>query len=139
VVAYDDLGASSESPVITVTRGGPCTSASTCATGQKCEDGKCFWDPPVGELGDSCAYPQFCKSNVCTGTATQEVCTQNCIPNTADSCPSGLSCVAQTADQGVCFFDDSGGCCSTSDRTAWWAHGGIAALVLGLATRRRRR
>jgi hypothetical protein len=138
-IAYDDLGASGESLVITVTRGAACTSASTCALGQKCEAGKCFWDPPVGEIGDSCTYPQFCKSTLCTGTATQQICTQNCIPNTADSCPSGLSCVAQTANQGVCFFEDSGGCCSTSDSTTWWAHAGIAALVLGVATRRRRR
>jgi MYXO-CTERM domain-containing protein len=138
-IAYDDLGASSESPVITVTRGAPCTSASACATGQKCEAGKCFWDPAVGEIGDSCAYPQFCKTNICIGTATQLICSQNCVPNTDDSCPSGMSCVAQSANQGVCFFDDTGGCCSTSDGTAWWVHGGIAALVLGLATRRRRR
>jgi hypothetical protein len=137
-IAYDDLGISGESAVVTVTKGAPCATADTCAKGQKCEAGKCFWDPPAGEIGASCAYPQFCKSALCTGTADQQICTQNCIPGSDDSCPSGLTCVAQTANQGVCFFQDSGGCCSTTDSTGWWAHGGIAALVLVLVTRRRR-
>lgn len=140
VVAYDDLGASTESKVVTVTKGAPCATAATCAKGQKCEAGKCFWDPPVGELGDSCDYPQFCKSDVCTGTQDQQICTQPCIPGVADACPSDFACVMSSATEGVCFFASSGGCCSV-DRSGqgWLVHGGIAALLLGLVTRRRRR
>jgi hypothetical protein len=140
-VAYDDLGASTESAVVTVTKGAPCTTASTCAKGQKCEAGKCFWDPPSGELGDSCTYAQFCKSDLCTGTKDQLICTQACIPGVADACPSGFSCVMSSATEGVCFFaSDGGGCCSV-DRSdhGWWVHGGIAAALLGFVTRRRRR
>jgi hypothetical protein len=142
-VAYDDLGASTDSATITVTKGAPCESAATCLKGQKCEAGKCFWDPPAGEIGDSCSYAQFCKSGICTGTAEQQICTQSCIPGVADSCPpgSGLECVMQTPNTGVCFFGSTGGgCCSVAGgRDLWWAPVGIALAVLGLLTRRRRR
>jgi MYXO-CTERM domain-containing protein len=140
-IAYDDLGSSTESPVVTVTRGAACTSAASCATGQKCEAGKCFWDPPSGEVGDDCTYAQFCKSGLCTGTADRQICTQSCIPGVSDSCPSGLDCIMQTANAGVCFDGSTGGGCCAVDRGggAWWAHAGVAALVLGLVTRRRRR
>jgi MYXO-CTERM domain-containing protein len=140
MIAYDDLGAATESAVVTVTRGGPCGSADTCATGQKCEAGKCFWDPPVGEVGDACTFAQFCKSGICTGTSDQQICTQDCIPGVADSCPMGLECVMKSANAGVCFFATSGGCCSVdrSDR-AWWVQIALAAAVLGLVGWRRRR
>ncbi len=139
-IAYDDLDASAETPVVTLTKGAPCASAATCAEGQKCEAGKCFWDPPTGELGDSCTYPQFCQSGICTGTKDQQICTQNCIPGVADGCPAGLSCVRSSATDGVCFFSTGGGCCSV-DRggQGWFVHGGIAAILLGYLRRRRRR
>ena len=142
-VAYDDLGASTESAVVTVTKGAPCASASTCLKGQKCESGKCFWDPPTGEIGDACSYPQFCKSGLCTGTSDQQICTQNCIPGVSDSCPanSGLTCLMQSPNQGVCFYETTGGgCCSVSDRGGmWWAPLVLGLAVLGWITRRRRR
>jgi hypothetical protein len=139
-IAYDDLEIATESAVVTVTKGAPCATAATCATGQKCEAGKCFWDPPAGEIGDDCAFQQFCKSGLCTGTAQQQICTQACTPGAADSCPSGLDCVASSANAGVCFFQDSGGCCSVDHGGgAWWVHAGISALVLGLMLRRRQR
>jgi MYXO-CTERM domain-containing protein len=140
MIAYDDLGASTESAVVTVTKGAPCANESTCATGQKCEAGKCFWDPPVGEVGDDCSYKQFCKSGICSGTSDQQICTQSCIPGVADSCPSGLDCVMSGPNDGLCFFASSGGCCSV-DRShrAWWVQLALAAIVLGYVGRRRRR
>lgn len=142
-IAYDDLGASAESDVVTVTKGAPCASAATCAKGQKCEAGKCFWDPPSGEIGDSCSYAQFCKSGLCTGTADTQICTQSCIPGVADSCPanSGLTCLMQSPNTGVCFFPSTGGgCCSVTERGGlWWVHASLALAVLGWITRRRRR
>jgi MYXO-CTERM domain-containing protein len=141
-IAYDDLGASTESAVITVTKGAPCATAATCAKGQKCESGKCFWDPPSGEIGASCSYAQFCKSGICTGTADQQICTQNCIPGVADSCPMGFDCLMSGPGTGVCFFSSSssGGCCSV-DRSGgvWWPPVGLGLAVLGLVARRRRR
>jgi MYXO-CTERM domain-containing protein len=140
MVAYDDLGAVTESAVVTVTKGAPCDNASTCATGQKCEAGKCFWDPPAGEIGDECSYKQFCKSEICTGTADQQICTQSCIPGVADSCPSGLECVMSSPNTGLCFFAESGGCCSVGgSHRAWWVQLALAAIVLGYVSRRRRR
>lgn len=138
-IAYDDLGASTESAVVTVTKGARCTTATTCAKGQKCEAGKCFWDPPSGEIGAACSYPQFCKSALCTGTAEQQICTQTCIPGSPDSCPAGLDCVMNGPDTGVCFFASSGGCCSV-DRGggAWWLPVGLGLAVLGLVVRPRR-
>jgi MYXO-CTERM domain-containing protein len=140
MVAYDDLGVSTDSAVVTVTKGAPCDSASTCATGQKCEAGRCFWDPPVGEIGDECSYTQFCKSGLCTGTSDQQICTQSCIPGVADSCPSGLECVMSSANAGLCFFASSGGCCSVDgSHRAWWVQLALAAVVLAYVGRRRRR
>jgi MYXO-CTERM domain-containing protein len=139
-IAYDDLNVATESSVVTVTKGAPCTAADTCAKGQKCESGKCFWGAPAGEIGDSCSYEQFCKSMLCTGTKDQLICTQNCIPGTADSCPSGFDCLMNGANTGVCFFSSSGGCCSVErGGGAWWGALGLGALVLGYVTRRRRR
>jgi len=140
-VAYDDLGISAESAVVTVTKGAPCATAATCAKGQKCEAGKCFWDPPTGELGDSCTYAQFCKSGICTGTKDQQICTQPCIPGVADACPSDFACVMSSATEGVCFFASSGGGCCSVDRSGqgWLVHGGIAAVLIGFVMRRRRR
>ncbi|HEU0029818.1 MAG TPA: Ig-like domain-containing protein [Kofleriaceae bacterium] len=145
--AYDDLGAYTDSAVITVTKGaeGGCTSASSCLTGQKCEAGKCFWDAPTGQLGDACTYPQFCVSGQCSNStfAGDGVCTQTCVPGMADSCPadSGLSCVATgQPGQGLCVpADEGGGCCSTSDTTTPWPQIGMAGFVLGLVVLRRRR
>jgi hypothetical protein len=138
-VAVDDLGVSTDSATITVTKGAPCATASTCAKGQKCESGKCFWDPAAGEIGASCAYPQFCKSGICTGTADQQICTQSCIPGSTDSCPAGFDCLMNGPNTGVCFFSSSGGCCSVDRGGAWWLPVTLGLAVLGLASRRRRR
>ena len=130
VRAYDDVGAVT-SLTTTAVKGAPCASAETCAKGQKCEAGKCFWDPPVGEIGDDCTYNEFCASNVCAGTADQTICTQTCIPGVGDSCPegSGLTCVGQGAS-GVCFFpEDEGGCCTVSSDASTVP---VAPFVLGL-------
>ncbi len=144
VRACDDLGRCTDSAVVTVTKGAPCTTADGCAKGQKCEAGKCLWDPPTGELGDECAYPQFCVSGICRGTAEQQICTQDCIPDIEDDCPSGYACVPTEPGRGICFFPDDGGCCSTSDGRGGavpWAPIAFAALTLGVLVRpwRRRR
>lgn len=142
--AYDDLGAYTDSAVVPTFRGSPegCTDAAThCLAGQKCEAGKCFWDPPAGEIGDACTYPQFCASGICQGTAEQQICTQNCVPGSADSCPDGLACVESSPGRGVCFFsDDGGGCCSVNDDDGVaWVHGGLSLGLLGLLAFRPRR
>ncbi len=143
VRACDDLGACTDSAVRTVTKGAPCATADTCARGQKCEQGRCFWDPAIGQLGDECDYPQFCVSGICRGTVDQQICTQDCLPTIEDSCPSGFTCEPVENGQGICFFPDDGGCCSTARRGGGvpWAPIAFAALTLGLLVRpwRRRR
>ena len=141
-IAYDDLGISTASVEVKgVTKGAPCATASTCAKGQKCEAGKCFWDPPAGEIGDDCSFAQFCKSGLCTGTAQQQICTQECIPGVVGGCPDHFDCVMSSPGQGVCFFaKDESGCCSTGGGGgAWWLHLGLGAVAFGFAVRRRRR
>lgn len=141
--AYDDLGTFTDSATVTVTNGAACTSADTCLKGMKCESGKCFWDPPAGELGDDCSYPQFCKSGTCSGTSTQTICTQECIPGVTDSCPAdlNLSCVESSPGKGICFFNAAtgGGCCSVGTSHAAWAPGALFALLLGVVLLRPRK
>jgi len=142
--AYDDLGAVTTSSKVTVFKGPPagCASADTCLTGQKCENGRCFFEPAAGEVGDACSYNEFCKSNTCAGTADQQICTQECIPGTADSCPldSGLTCIESSPGHGLCFFaPDEGGCCSVGPSSTAWIPGGIGALLFGLIVLRPRR
>ncbi|MEO8702325.1 MAG: hypothetical protein ABI867_19930 [Kofleriaceae bacterium] len=130
VRAFDDLGDFTDTPITTVTKGAPCVSADACLPEQRCEAGKCLWDPPVGELGDDCTFPAFCKSFICSGTADEQICTQTCEANDPEGCPSGMECT-----QGICFFA-SGGCCSASGEG--WMHAGVLTMVVGFVLRRRR-
>jgi len=138
VRAYDDLGAFTDSAMVTRTKGQPCTSADTCAPHQKCEAGKCLWDPPVGEIGDTCTYPQFCKSLRCEGSVEEKICTQACDPAGEDTCPGDLRC---NAAAGVCYFSDAGGCCSVGadDGLPWPQLAGFALVFATVMRRKRRR
>ncbi len=141
-IAFDDLEIASESAVVTVTKGAPCATADTCAEGQKCEAGKCFWDLPSGEIGDSCSYPQFCKSLLCQDAKGQQICTQACDPGVAGSCPSGFACMTSGTPGGSCFPAVStgrGDCSADRGGQGWLMYGGIAATLLGFLARRRRR
>jgi MYXO-CTERM domain-containing protein len=139
VRAYDDLGAMT-SATSTATKGGPCASADACLAGQSCEQGKCFWVPATGQIGDACTYPQFCESGICQGTADQQICTQSCIPGVMDSCPADLTCLESGPGQGICFLpEEEGGCCSVGDERAPWAPAATSLTVLGVLVLRRRR
>jgi hypothetical protein len=136
--AYDDLDIETDSATVTATKGAPCSDASTCLGGQKCEDGKCFWDQPTAEVGDSCTFNEFCKSDLCAGSENDKICTQKCIMGSMDACPAGLECT-MSGTQSVCYTSsDGGGCCSVgdSDHTFW--HAGLSLGVLGLLLGRRR-
>ena len=138
-VALDDLGATTASDVVTLTRGAPCSTAASCATGQRCEAGRCFWDPPTRELGDRCDYAQLCKSELCEGAAGEEVCTQVCAPGAVDTCPAAFECVQASASAGVCLPVASAGCCRVERGDPGWLTLGIGAVVLAFAIRKRRR
>ena len=144
--AADDLGIATMSAVVTVTKGAPCTDASTCDKGQMCSAGKCFWNAPAGALGDACTYPQFCTSGECEGTSsTNQFCTVDCTPGLAGACDTGYDCVASSDTAGFCLPQQSsgGGCCSVGGSGdglgAIGSYAGLAGLVLVLLARRRAR
>ena len=145
VRAYDDLEVMGMATG-TAVKGAPCADASSCSKGQKCEAGKCFWDQPTAEIGESCTYNEFCLSNLCQGTNAEDaICTRTCIPGVLDSCPadSGLECIQTAVGKGVCFTtaDEGGGCCSvdTADSSRTWLHGALSLGVVGLLVVRRRK
>ena len=117
---------------VQVTKGAPCANADACALGQKCEAGKCFWDPPSAELGEACTYPQACISENCQSFSDgTQVCTQACFGGPNDDCPDGFTCSGAVGQAGFCLAggggDDGGGCCSAGDDGT-----GAVALNLGL-------
>ncbi|HVV88107.1 MAG TPA: hypothetical protein VHE35_33935 [Kofleriaceae bacterium] len=129
---------------ITVTRGTPCASAASCLEGQKCEAGKCFWDPPTLNIGDTCAYNEQCVSTECATVSGDKICSEDCVSGPNDRCPDGYECIAPGLGQhGACgpLVEDSGGCCSTGDhgRTAVLVNLGLGSLLGLVVVRRRRR
>jgi len=141
VRACNDLDVCAEAE-ITVTRGSPCSSADACLTGQKCDSGRCYWDPPTAQIGDACTYPQMCVSTVCSPLSSGDsICSEECYGGPNDSCPDPFVCSADPGLQGVCIPPEEGGCCSTSrtstDRLA--VNLGLAGIIGLLVIRRRRR
>ena len=141
VKGFDDIGVEGDAATITVTKGAPCADASTCAKGQLCDAGKCYWTPATGMLGDACTYPQFCTTGLCEGTSDKQICTQPCVVGSTDACPKGFDCVMTSGNDGICFTQDSGGCCSTGSTSshAVYAHAFLALGVLAFGARRRRK
>ncbi len=130
--------------MITVTRGAPCASEASCLAGQKCEAGKCFWDPPSLNVGDPCAFPQECLSQVCAEVGGEQICSESCVAGPNDRCPEGFECIAPANGQrGNCgpLVEDAGGCCSTagSDRNAVLVNLGLGSVIGLMVVRRRRR
>lgn len=142
VKAYDDISVEGESAAVTVTKGAPCASAATCAEGQKCDAGKCYWDAPTGVLGDKCDYNEFCVSGMCQDTSDGGYCVTSCVPNSADACPASFSCQQTTDAAGVCLPNDTGGggCCSVGHESGSTAFAKIALgmFVFGFVVLRRR-
>jgi MYXO-CTERM domain-containing protein len=145
VRTYDDLGTMGVSAPIQVTKGAPCSDASTCADGQQCEDGKCFWDQPTGVLGDTCAVDQEClgpsvyDGQCVTDSAGTSLCTHECNSGSLDNCEDGFYCLETNATErtGVCWpAEEDTGCCSVGDGDSRQLIGmfglmAIAGLVLG--------
>ena len=140
VKAYDDIDAEAVNPTITVTKGAPCTTADTCAKGQKCDAGKCYWEPPVGELGDPCTYEQYCKTGSCVETTAGQLCSNECVVGVGDSCGTGFTCDGAAGGTGYCVPEGAGDdttCCGIG------ANGKTSALlslfVVVFVLRRKRR
>jgi hypothetical protein len=129
VKAYDDVGAEGDATV-TITKGAPCATADTCATGQVCDQGRCFWNAPAGELGAACTYDQFCISNECVASSDGSRCTQSCVLGVADACPSGFECI----EPGACWPKTTSSGCQAGGTGAIPTWVGLVFIV-----RRRRR
>ena len=129
---------------ITVTRGAACTSAAACLDGQRCEAGKCFWDPPSVDFYGACTFNEACLSNTCADIGGGElVCTEACVSGPNDRCTEGYECNgASLGAAGVCVVasTDDGSCCSTgAARGTLLFNLGLASVIGLMATRRRRR
>ncbi|MGE0399534.1 MAG: hypothetical protein AB7T06_22660, partial [Kofleriaceae bacterium] len=140
--ACDDIGNCTDSNVVPSFKGDAagCASSEDCADEQTCEDGYCRWPAASGAIGDECNYAQFCVSNVCAGTTDLTICTRGCT-TLDDDCPNGLVCVANGGTDGVCFVEDTGGCCNVgrADGSRPWVYVGFSVLLFAVITRRSRR
>lgn len=129
VRAYDDL-LQVGSSAVTIIKGAACTSASTCADGQDCNDGRCEFPPPTLAVGDTCATSAECESFQCVSDGSNSLCTEPCVVGVEGSCGDGFTCI-QDGDYGACWPSDlldHPGCCDTGG-----APGGPIALGLGVA------
>jgi hypothetical protein len=138
IKAYNDLD-SEAIAAVTVTKGEPCAAADTCLEGQQCNDGRCAWPLPTGQLGDSCAVSMECESLLCPRQGNTGYCSQYCIPLVADQCPAGFDCQA-AGDSGVCWpLDEGGGCCSVGpSRPPSGGHIALFLMCAAFVLRRRR-
>jgi uncharacterized protein (TIGR03382 family) len=140
IKAYNDLGGAATARV-TVTKGVPCASADTCLDGQQCNEGRCMWPAPTGQLGDACERAMDCESLLCPQSGEIRLCSQYCLPQVTGQCPEGFECL--TADQsGVCWpaAGEGGGCCSAgTDRGPSGGQLALLGLVAAAILRRRKR
>jgi len=143
VKAKDDIDVTTATAPVTVMKGAPCATADSCLAGQKCEAGKCFWEPPSGNFGDACTYPQFCTNGFCEGTAEVKICTQECVVGVADACPDeSYECIQSSSQKGVCFpkgLGEEGNCLGCSSASTGAPPVLLAAFGLAFVLRRRRR
>ncbi|HUH05231.1 MAG TPA: Ig-like domain-containing protein [Kofleriaceae bacterium] len=138
--AFNDLEVPG-SAFITVLKGAPCTSADSCLGGQSCNDGRCAWPAPTGELGDECNIQQDCISDLCPENGGEKRCSELCNPQLTDQCGMEFDCLP-AGNSGVCWpaEGEGGGCCSVgADGRAPWAELALFGLLLGVIVRRRRR
>ena len=110
VRAYSDLLVEGVAQ-ITVLKGEPCSSADQCFPHMACNEGRCSYPPPSGELGDSCEYNEYCLSGMCAERDGDSMCSKSCTFGVSDACPDGLECV----EEGFCWDPDAGGgCCAVA-------------------------
>ncbi|MFT3697275.1 MAG: hypothetical protein QM831_29295 [Kofleriaceae bacterium] len=136
VRATDDLGISTDSDVVTATRGSACTDVSQCLADQSCTDGKCAYPAPVGELGAECPYAQYCMSWECVDTDVGKRCVEDCEVDEPSSCPANFTCQDIGGGKGLCV-EVSAGCCSVGGGSPLTS-AGLTLLVMVCLRRRRR-
>lgn len=139
VRAYNDLG-SETIAALTVTKGSPCGAAADCNPGQECADGRCFFPPATGQLGDACTDPAECISGVCPQGTEQGYCSESCFPSTTDpTCPAGWSCVEVAVNEGVCWPAEGEPGCGCGARRGPGGGAVLFAIAIAAVVGRRRR
>lgn len=115
ILAYNDLGSMS-SATVTVIKGMPCTSADTCLGGQVCDNGRCMYPEPMGQLGETCERDMDCVSLLCPDSGSERYCSQQCLLGVQDQCPESFDCLPASNGGGLCWpvVVDTEGCCSVS-------------------------
>ncbi len=136
VRATDDIGISTDSEIVTATRGQPCTENAQCLKDQTCSEGKCAYPAPTAELGSACEYAQACMSWECVDTDVGKRCVSDCEVDEPSSCPANFTCQDTGGGKGLCV-EVAAGCCNIGGG----APGASIALSLlvGFRLRRRRR
>ena len=140
VRAYNDIEAETTAQ-ITVTKGEPCETPTDCNDGQNCDNGRCLWPVPTGQLGDACTNAMECVSGLCPRAGEEAYCSQDCFPTpTENTCPDGFQCIDRGGNQGICWPEvESGSCGCTSAGSDRQALGlGACAIALLWFGRRRR-
>jgi hypothetical protein len=133
VKAYNDLGVVTDSDMVTVTKGEPCSSASSCLEGQQCDEGACTWPEPTLALGDECTNGHQCVSGLCPSADNGDrFCSQVCIPGVMNQCPADMECLAATDGDGACWplGSEGGGCGCEIPRPG--DDGALPVIALGL-------
>ena len=134
--ADDDLGVSTDSAVVEVEKGSPCTTANDCLPDQTCDAGKCDYPPPTLALGSACSYDQQCTTWECGDFSDGSACTTDCEVDEPTSCPATYTCFDAGDGHGRCAIGGGGGCCDASGGSPTSL---ATAAILALVLRRRRR
>jgi MYXO-CTERM domain-containing protein len=131
----------------TLTKGAPCTSAASCRAPETCNQGKCVYPPPTGQLGQTCAAAQDCASWECLDYAGAQRCSVGCLVGTKNSdCPGDYTCVSSDENgTGMCWptqeLPAAAGCCGATGETPSALPNALVLLAAlgGLTLRRRTR
>lgn len=137
----NDLGAVIKDQV-TLTKGAPCQSSASCRPPETCDQGRCLYPAPTGQLGQLCRADEDCASWECLDYADDKRCATSCLVGTkASDCPASYTCVGVgDHGSGMCWPTaelPEGGCCGAAGQPPNALT--MLALLAGLSVARRRR
>jgi hypothetical protein len=138
-----DVQGTPTSQMIDIVMGPPCTASTGCTGDDVCVAGVCTPGPDApGGLGYECSAPTECISRNCVKDGGAfGYCVEVCDPAVKGVCPSGFDCLDAGGGAGVCYPNESGGCCDTggSGKGPMMLAFGVLALVLRKRGARRSR
>jgi hypothetical protein len=131
VRSVNDLGVVAVDRLSTV-KGVACQTSSSCQAPEVCDEGRCMYPAPTGQLGQVCTAAKECASWECTAFAGADRCASLCsVGAIASECPANFTCVAAAEDGGGMCWPTSelpeAGCCGANSRPP-----SPLAILLGL-------